>query len=327
MSGPSIGAFVVRRLLWAVFLLFAATVITYVFFWLVPADPATFHAASQLGPQQAEMMRHFLHLDQPVWKQYLLYVQRLLHGSLGNSLATRQDVGSILGADAPVTGSLLVGAAVLWLGIAIPAGTLAGLRPRSVFDRGATLFVLAGLSAPAMWLGLVLSYVVGYRLHLTPIAGYCNFFTGNVTASCDGPLQWAYHLILPWTTFMFLFAALYMRMVRAAVLDAVHEDHVRTARAKGAPEMRVVLHHVLRNSIAPVVTMIGLDAGTAIFAATITETVFGLPGLGHQAMVAYGNDDEPVIMGLVMLCVVCVVVLNFLVDVAYALLDPRVRMA
>ena len=323
----SLGVFVVRRLLWAGFLLVVASVVTYVFFWLVPADPAALHAGSQLNPKQTLMLRHFLHLDQPIWRQYLLYVRGMLHGSLGNSLANRQPVMSILSSEAPATGSLLLGAAVLWLGISIPAGTFAAVRPRSLFDRGATLFTLAGLSAPAMFFGLVLSYVFGYRLRVTPIAGYCNFFTGDPAATCDGPIQWAYHLLLPWITFMFLFAALYLRMVRANVLEGFHEDHVRTARAKGASERRVLVHHVLRNSLTPIVTMIGLDAGTVIFAATLTESVFEVPGLGRQAIQAYQANDEPVIIGLVMLCVVFVVTLNVLVDIAYAFLDPRVRLS
>jgi peptide/nickel transport system permease protein len=328
MRGQALGAFVVRRLLWAAFLLVAASLVTYVFFWLVPSDPTTVRSATPNGPADAQrMLRHYLHLDKPIWEQYLLFMRGLTHGSLGNSLASHEPVSSIIRGDAPITASLVLGAAVLWLGIAIPAGTLAALRPRSAFDRGVTLFVLAGLSAPAMFLGLMLSYVFGYRLRVTPIQGYCNFLTNSPAATCDGPVRWAYHLLLPWVTFMFLFAAMYLRMVRVSVLDALSEDYVRTARAKGAPERRVVVRHVLRNSLTPVVTMVGLDAGTAIFAATITERVFGLPGLGLQAVKAYQANDEPMIIGLVMLCVVCVVALNLVVDVAYAFLDPRVRLA
>jgi peptide/nickel transport system permease protein len=320
--------FVLRRLLWAAFLLVAASIITYVFFWLVPADPASVRSSTPSGPVDAHrMLRHYFHLDKPIWEQYLLFMRGLLHGSLGNSLATHQPVSATLRGELPITGSLVLGAAVMWLGIAIPAGTLAALRPRSLFDRGASVFVFAGLSAPAMFLGLVLSYVFGYRLRLTPIEGYCNFLTGNPAATCDGPVHWAYHLLLPWTTFMFLFAAMYLRMVRVSVLDAMSEEYVRTARAKGAPERRVIVRHIMRNSLTPVVTMIGLDASTAIFAATITEAVFGLPGLGLQTIRAYQTNDDPMIIGLVMLCVVSVVTLNVLVDLAYGFLDPRVRLA
>jgi peptide/nickel transport system permease protein len=328
MRGPSFAAFVVRRLLWAAFLLIVASIVTYVFFWLVPSDPAGPRAGAGSGTVDANtMLRHYLHLDQPMWKQYLLFMRGMLHGSLGQSLATRQPVMSIIGGDAPITFSLLLGAAVMWLAISIPAGAYAAIRPRSLFDRGVSLFVFAGLSAPAMFLGLVLSYIFGYRLKLTPIQGYCDFLTGSHAATCNGPVHWAYHLLLPWITFMFLFAAMYLRMVRVSVIDALSEEYVRTARAKGAPERRVLVNHVLRNALTPIVTMIGLDAGTAIFAATITETTFGLPGLGLQSVKAYQANDEPMIIGLVMLCVVCVVTLNVLVDLAYAFLDPRVRLA
>ena len=324
----SFGAFLVRRVLWAGFVLVVASVVTYVVFWLVPADPGGAHAGSASSTVDSQtMLRHYLHLDKPVWEQYLLFMRGLIHGSLGQSLATRQPVLSVIWGDAPITLSLLLGAAVLWLAISIPGGALAAVRPRSLFDRGVSLFVFAGLSAPAMFLGLVLSYVFGYRLHLTPIQGYCDFLTSNPAATCKGPVHWAYHMLLPWITFMFLFAAMYLRMVRVSVLETLSEEFVRTARAKGAPERRVLVRHVLRNALTPVVTMIGLDAGTAIFAATITETTFGLPGLGLQSVKAYQANDEPMIIGLVMLCVVFVVTLNLLVDLAYAFLDPRVKLS
>lgn len=327
MGGRAFGAFFLRRLLWAAFTLVVASMVTYVFFWLVPSDPAKVRSASPTGPVDAHrMLEHYFHLDKPMWEQYLLFMRGLLHGSLGNSLATRQPVTSTLRGEIPITGSLVIGAAIMWLAIAIPGGTLAAVRPRSLFDRGATLFVFMGLSAPAMFLGLVLSYVFGYRLRLTPIEGYCNLIPGNPAATCDGPMHWASHLLLPWITFMFLFAAMYLRMVRVTVLDAISEEYVRTARAKGAPERRIIVRHVLRNSLTPVITMIGLDASTAIFAATITEAVFGLPGLGLQAIHAYQSNDDPVIIGLVMLCVVTVVTLNLLVDLAYGFLDPRIRL-
>ena len=145
-------------------------------------------------------------------------------------------------------------------------------------------FVLIGISAHPVWIGLILSYVVGYRLHLTPIAGYCNFFPGTVGAQCSGPVNWAYHLILPWITFMILFAALYVRLVRANVMETMSEDYVRTARAKGASQSRVMVQHVLRNSMLPVVTILGMDLGLALGGAIFTESIFNLPGLGHEVI-------------------------------------------
>ena len=164
---------------------------------------------------------------------------------------------TIIGKDAPVTASLVFGGAVLWLSLSIPVGILSALRPRSIMDRVTMTLVLIGISAHPVWIGLIFSYVFGYKLGLTPIAGYCNFFPGTVGAQCEGPVQWAYHLILPWCTFMILFAALYVRLIRANVMETMNEDYVRTARAKGASQRRVMVQHVLRNSMLPVVTILG----------------------------------------------------------------------
>ncbi len=188
-------------------------------------------------------------------------------------------------AAAPVTMSLVVGGLIFALLIAIPVGLLSALRPRTLLDRFSTVFVLIGISAHPVWLGLLLSYFLGYRLELMPTGGYCEIFTP--TTFCGGPVQWAYHLILPWIAFGFMFAALYMRMTRASVLESLHEEYVRTARAKGAPEWLVVRSHVLRNALLPIVTMVGMDLGIALGGTIFVESIFGLPGLrrarGHLA--------------------------------------------
>ena len=193
----------------------------------------------------------------------------------------------------------MFGGAVFWLSLSIPVGILSALRPRSIMDRVSMTFVLIGISAHPVWIGLILSYVFGYRLHLTPIAGYCNFFPGTVGAQCSGPVNWAYHLILPWITFMILFAALYVRLVRANVMETMSEDYVRTARAKGASQSRVMVQHVLRNSMLPVVTILGMDLGLALGGAIFTESIFNLPGLGHEVINAYNFNDLPMITGIV----------------------------
>jgi peptide/nickel transport system permease protein len=247
------------------------------------------------------------------------------HGSLGISFVNRQSVDTLIAKDAPVTASLVFGAAIIWLTVSIPAGILSALHPRSILDRFSMTFVLVGISAHPVWIGLLLSYFVGYRLHLTPIAGYCNFFPGTVGAQCEGPTNWAYHLILPWITFMLLYAALYVRLIRANVMETMNEDYVRTARAKGASETRVMMHHVLRNSLLPVVTIFGMDLGIALGGAVFTEGVFGLPGIGHEIIAAYNGADLPVITGIVVFATVCVIVFNLIVDVTYGFLDPRIR--
>jgi len=320
--------FLVRRVLWAVFLFFAATLVTYLLFWVVPADPANINSHSLLNYATAAEVRHYLHLDEPIWKQYLLFVWNLIgHGSLGHSFVSRQSVNSIVYKDAPVTASLVLGGAVFWLGLSIPVGILSALRPRSLLDRISMTFVLVGISAHPIWIGLILSYVVGYKLGWTPIAGYCNFFGGEPGVTCSGPVQWAYHMILPWITFMVLFAALYVRLIRANVMETMSEDYVRTARAKGASERRVMINHVLRNCMLPIVTILGMDVGLALGGAIFTETVFALPGLGHEAIQAYDANDSSLITGLVMFAAICVIVANFVVDVTYSFLDPRIRLA
>jgi peptide/nickel transport system permease protein len=318
--------FVLRRLMWAVFLFFTATVITYLIFWVIPADPAALAAGKSATPEQIARVRHLLHLDQPIWRQYLRFVWNIIgHGSLGESFVNRQSVDSIIGKDAPVTASLVFGAAIVWLTLSIPTGVLSALRPRSLMDRVSMTFVLIGISAHPVWIGLILSYLVGYKLHLTPIAGYCNFFTGSPGAQCDGPMNWAYHLILPWVTFMVLYAALYVRLVRASVMETMNEDYVRTARAKGASSARVMTHHVLRNSLLPVVTILGMDIGLALGGAVFTESIFNLPGLGREVITAYTNADLPVITGVVTFATICVIVFNVAIDLAYGFLDPRIR--
>jgi peptide/nickel transport system permease protein len=329
IGGPMpFASFLLRRLLWALFLVLAATIVTYLLFWIVPPNAASLYPATQYGPIAAARIRHYLQLDQPIWRQYLWFLWRLVgHGSLGYSFVSRRTVDSIVWRDAPVTASLVLGGAVFWLSLSLPVGLLSALRPRSLADRFSMVFVLVGVSAHPVWIGLILSYVMGYRVGATPIAGYCNFFGTNVPGECGGPVQWAYHLILPWLTFMLLFAALYVRMIRAQVLEALSEDYVRTARAKGASERRVVVHHVLRNCLLPIVTMFGMDVGLAVGGAIFTETVFDLPGLGREAIRAYGLNDMPVITGIVLFTALAVVLINLLVDTLYGLLDPRIRFA
>jgi peptide/nickel transport system permease protein len=237
----------------------------------------------------------------------------------------RQPVRTIISKDAPVTASLVFGGAVLWLSLSIPVGILSALRPRSIMDRITMTLVLVGISAHPVWIGLIFSYIFGYRLGLTPIAGYCNFFPGTEGAQCEGPVQWAYHLILPWCTFMILFAALYVRLIRANVMETMNEDYVRTARAKGASQRRVMVQHVLRNSMLPVVTILGMDLGLALGGAIFTESIFGLPGLGREVIQAYGRADLPLITGIVVFSTVAVIMFNFIVDLAYGWLDPRIR--
>jgi peptide/nickel transport system permease protein len=327
--------YLIRRLFWAGVMFIAVTVVSYIIFFLVPAEPARLICGAQCPPDQVERVRKEVGLDDPVYQQYARFLGGLMPisfrppsvktPSLGNSYATRQPVNDIIKEAAPVTASLVIGGAILWMLVALPVGILSALRPRSLLDRAGMVFVLIGISAHPVWIGLILIYFVGYRAELTPLGGYCDMI--NPSTDCGGPAQWAHALILPWITFALLFAALYVRMIRANVLEALNEDYVRTARAKGAPEWLVMRSHVLRNAMLPVVTMLGMDIGLALGGAVFTETVFGLPGLGKRALEALEGFDLPAVMGIVVFATVCVIVFNLVVDLLYAVIDPRIRLS
>jgi peptide/nickel transport system permease protein len=319
--------FLIRRIFWAFFLFFVATIITYIIFFVIPSDPAQIACGTHCTPEIVQHVRLSLHLDLPIYQQYWIFLWNMLyHQSLGYSFANGASVRWIIAQDAPVTASLVFGGAIFWLSLSIPIGILSALRPRSILDRFAMIFVLIGISAPAVWIGLILAYLVGFKLGWTPIAGYCNLIPGSSVGECSGPAQWAYHLILPWLTFMFLFAALYVRLIRANVMETMTEDYVRTARAKGASSSRTLFQHVLRNSMLPVVTILGMDIGLALGGAVFTETVFNLRGLGQELISAANRDDLPVVVGVVIFATLAVIIFNFIVDVAYAWLDPRIRL-
>jgi peptide/nickel transport system permease protein len=318
--------YLIRRLLWALMLFFAVTIVTYVIFFIIPANPAALVAGKSATLEDIQRAEHFLGTDRPVYIQYAKFIDRLvLHQSLGTSFATRQDVNDIVGRAAPVTASLVLGGAVFWMLLALPVGIMSALRPRSLLDRAAMVFVLIGISAHPVWLGLIFAYTFGYKLGLTPISGYCDMI--NPSTECGGPVQWAYHMILPWATFMILFAAQYVRMIRANVMETLNEDYVRTARAKGAPESRVLRSHVLRNALLVVVTMLGMDIGLALGGAIFTESVYGLPGLGQVALESIYSYDLPITQGVVVFGTLSIIVFNLFVDLFYAMIDPRIRLS
>ena len=325
--------YLIRRLLWAVLLFFAVTVVAYILFFVIPADPARQFAGKGATPATIAKARHYLHLDEPIYQQYGRFVWRLVyHHDLGHSYYNRESVNHIIADAAPVTASLVIGGAFFWMLVAIPIGVLSALRPRSLLDRGAMTFVLIGISAHPVWIGLIFAWFFGFYLHehgspiYAPISNYADFFNPP-PGQPGGPVQWAYHLILPWATFMILFAALYVRMIRANVMETLNEDYVRTARAKGAPESVVLRSHVLRNAMLPVVTMLGMDIGLALGGAIFTESVYGLPGLGRTAVQALQNYDTPTIMGVIVFATIVIIIFNLIVDLLYAAIDPRIRLA
>jgi peptide/nickel transport system permease protein len=327
--------YLVRRFLWALVMLFAVTIVTYVIFYAIPADPARLACGQRATAECIQRAAHYLGTDRPLYVQYGKFVGRLmpfsLNGgphlkepSLGRSFTNRLSVNYVVAQAAPVTASLVFGGVVFWMMIALPVGILSALRPRSLLDRTAMVFVLIGISAHPVWIGLLFAYFFGFKAGLFPITGYCDFI--NPTGDCGGPVQWAYHLVLPWTTFAILFAALYVRMIRANVMETLGEDYVRTARAKGAPEWLVMRSHVLRNALLPIVTMLGMDIGILLGGAIFTESVYGLPGLGKTAIQALENFDLPTAQGVIVFATLCIIVFNLIVDLLYAWIDPRIRL-
>lgn len=324
----------VRRTLWALVSIFVVTLITYVAFFQIPADPARFLVPNQAPTeQQLREARERLGVDDPLYVQYGRFVWHAAHLDFGDSWASLrgggrdESVRDQLKAAAPVTVSLMAGAAVLWLVIAVPFGTLSALFPRSLLDRGFLFLALLGVSLHPILIGLLLQQWFGYRWQLAPTVGYCPI-AGGGRPECANAIDWAHHMVLPWASFALLFIALYSRMIRVSVMDTLHETYVRVARARGASEWRVVRSHVLPNSLSPIVTMLGMDLGLMFGSAIFIETVFRLPGLGSMAARAARGDigfDLPVLIGVVLVVSTIIVLLNLLVDLIYAVLDPRVR--
>jgi peptide/nickel transport system permease protein len=315
-------AYTVRRLFWALALLLAMTLITFIVFFVIPSDRS--RVAFRTGRGEYDI-RQSVGLSGTVWSQYGQYVWHLAHGNFGRSFRAHDQVRDVLISSAPVTASLVIGGAVVWLLISLPLGVLAAIKPRSLLDRAAMIFVLVGISVHPIWLGLIFLYVFGFKLSIFPLGQYCEVFNPPPGAQCGGLVQWAWHLVLPWFTFALLFAALYVRMVRANVLESYDEDYVRTARAKGASEFRVLRRHVLRNALLPVVSMVGMDVAIAMGGTLFVEQVYGLPGLGKTVVRGLQTYDLPIILGVVVIVTSSIVVLNLIVDLLYGVLDPRVR--
>jgi peptide/nickel transport system permease protein len=331
------GRYLIRRLLWAVVLFWAVTVVSYVLFYIIPADPAKAACGQACTQQDVKRVAHFLGTDRPIYVQYGKFFGRLMPfsftggphvktPSLGNSFYNRQPVNTLVLQAAPVTATLVFGGVFFWLLMSIPIGVLSALKPRSLLDRASMTFVLIGISTHPIWIGLILAYFFGYRLHWTPITGYADFINPP-PGQPGGPVQWAYHMVLPWLTYSLFFAALYARMIRANVLETMNEDYVRTARAKGAPESRVLRSHILRNALLPVVTMLGMDIGLGLGGAVFTETIYSLPGLGRTSIQALFNYDTPTVQGVIVFATVAIIGFNLIIDFLYAWIDPRIRLA
>jgi peptide/nickel transport system permease protein len=308
----------------AVLVMWASTVVVFLLFFVGPgpSNVARTFAGRLATPARLAQIKHELHLDQPLWLQYGHWVGNLLQGNLGYSYYKGESVNSIVGAALPDTVSLVIGAAILWIGYGVFSGVVSAVRPRSFLDRGFTTGALFFYSMPTFVLGLALIWIFAYKL--SPVTQFFPFH-GYIAITAN-PGKWFEYLILPWLTLALVIAAGYTRLTRTSMLDVLGEDYIRTARSKGMPERRVIGVHALRSALTPVVTLAGLDIGTSLGGVIITETLFGIPGLGWTIVQAIQSQDLPVILGIAVLAAAFVVFMNLVVDVLYAVLDPRVRL-
>jgi len=331
--------FVIRRLIGTVFLLIVVSMITFAIFFLLPrlAGQTTYQLATQYvgrNPTRQAVLQveQQLGLADPLYLQFGRFLRGIVLGAhynsssestycpppcFGYSFRSQQPVWPQMVSDLPVTISLAIGAAVIWLVSGVTVGVISALRRGTLFDRFSMGIALAGVSLPIFFTGLISLELFSYKWPLFPNVTFVPFTTN--------PLLWARNLVLPWICLAFLYAALYARLTRAGMLETMSEDYIRTARAKGLPERRVIFKHGLRAALTPIVTIFGMDLGLLLGGAIITEVTFSLKGLGLFTVQAIQNQDLPEILGVTMLAAFFIVIANLVVDIFYAVLDPRVR--
>lgn len=316
--------FVVRRLLSMALVMFAVSVLTFAIFNVIPnGDPAERMAGRHPTETQIEAIREEWGFDDPVYVQYLTTMEKLFTGDM-ISYFTQLDVVDEIWKGLPRTLSLAIGAALIWMAFGVALGLYTAMRAGRISDTLLTVLALIGISMPVFWIGALMNHYLGFEL--SQALGFELFPNGGYVEFTESPFEWFHHLLLPWTALSILFIGVYSRVLRSNVLDTINEDFVRTARAKGLSERRVLIKHVLRNSLIPVVTLWGLDFAVVIGGgAILTESVFNLQGVGQYAADAIGQLDVPPILAVTMFGAFFVVFFNAIVDIVYAYLDPRIR--
>jgi peptide/nickel transport system permease protein len=311
--------FIIRRLASVLLVLWAISILTFLIFQAMPnGDPALRLAGRLATPQQVQDVREQWGFDKPVYVQYVKTMDKILTGEV-ISYTQQVNVLDEIKRDIPATLSLSIGAGVIWLSLGIVFGVLSAITAGRWLDRGLTVLSLIGVSTPVFLIGALMLYYLGYKLALFPLGGYVKL--------TDSPWGWFEHLLMPWFALSVLFIGVYSRVLRSTVLDTINEDYVRAARAKGISERRVLVRHVLRNSLIPVISLFGLDFAAVIGGgAILTESIFSLHGVGQYAAESIGRLDVPPIMVIAMLGAFAVVLLSAVVDIVYALLDPRIRL-
>ncbi len=315
--------YIIRRILWGIVLIILVSALTFVFFNVFPsADPAVLRAGRNGSPQTIAYIRHELGLDKPLYTQFYVYMKNIiLHLNFGYSYYSNASVLGLIRDRLPATLSLTVGAAVIWLLMGIPVGIVSAIRRGSVVDRFSMGVALVFVSMPVFWLGLLVLFFFANDIGQWHIFPGADSYVG-LTVS---PVHWFTSLILPWFVLAATSAAIYSRVLRGSLIESMGEDYIRTARAKGLTERRVIWRHGVRSAITPVLTIFGLDVGALLGGAVITETVFDIPGIGRLNYDAIIHSDFPIVQGTVILAALFIVVANIIVDIAYAYVDPRVR--
>ncbi|HEY2833748.1 MAG TPA: ABC transporter permease [Sporichthyaceae bacterium] len=310
--------YLLRRVAATVAVLWGVSVAVFALIHLVPGDPVRLALGTRYDAATYAALRHRAGLDRPLLAQYVHWLGGALHGDLGVSFRSEDPVSTVIGERLPATASLAVAAIVVALGIAVPLGLLSALRPQSVFDRAATVLSQVGISVPDFWLGILAILVLAGLLGWFPAGGYVPL--------TEDPARWFDHLVLPALTVGVVSGAVLTRFVRASALEVLNEDHVRTARAKGLPEWTILRRHVLRNAAVPVLTVIGIQLAYLLSGVVVVEIVFSWNGLGQLALQAVQSRDYPVLQGAVLLFALVFLVVNLVVDLLYAILDPRISL-
>jgi peptide/nickel transport system permease protein len=310
--------FLFRRLLQMIPVLFFVSLIIFVLINLVPGDAARLFLGEEAPPDVLAVLRHEMGLDRPLYVQYARWVGNLLRGDFGHSFKDNRQVLPTLLQKVPVTAELAAGALLIAWTIAIPAGVIAAWRRRTVVDYSASAVALTGLSIPNFWLGIMLIYLFAVNLHWLPASGYVSP-AQDLGRNLKG-------LVMPAFVLGLVLAAVVMRQLRSSMLEVLSADFIRTANAKGLGERVVLVRHALRNAVIPVITVMGIQLGTLLGGAVITETIFALPGLGRLAVESIYGRDFPMLEGVVMFSALSILFVNLLVDVVYSLIDPRIKL-
>ena len=309
--------YIIRRFIFSLFAIWATMTVTFIFMRLLPGDPVTTLVGEEGDPSQIETIKARLGLDQPVPIQYFFYLRSLATLDLGESIYKRLPVNDLMAQALPRTISLSIVSFVVGVAIGLPAGIISAIRRYSIWDHGATLIEFLGLAMPGFWLGIILIIVFGVQLNWLPVFGY--------TPLSEGLWDWLRRLILPALATGTGFAAILARQTRSAMLEVLSQDYIRTAYAKGLRERVVMNRHALRNGMIPVVTVMGIALAILLNGAVITENVFAMNGLGRLFIESILGRDYPIVQGVILLVAFIFIFMNFIVDMLYAVINPRIR--